>query len=148
TSALAPGRIFMTPMYRATEKGIINELVIPIGSGEVELTALPIFLVSALIIFLISMSLLVTGPVHCIALPNSTFGEVCMPGDNKRRALFRRHASMRRRAEISFLYENSGDWMSRWEIPLRWGALLLIPLLLAAASMVSIHSLANEIKTT
>ncbi|MEM7384580.1 MAG: hypothetical protein AAF514_06510 [Verrucomicrobiota bacterium] len=64
---------------------------------------------------------LLIGPPNCITRATSTFGEVVMPGDNKRRGFLKKRAGLRLRSEIAFFYENCHDRIRQRDFLLRWG---------------------------
>lgn len=74
------------------------------------------------------------GPLYGIVKSNSTFGEVVKPGDASKRKRFRFRLHIQRPSEITFLYQNRGTFLTRYEGVVRWGlglgGLLLLTFLL------------------
>ncbi|RMG08094.1 MAG: hypothetical protein D6731_22435 [Planctomycetota bacterium] len=66
------------------------------------------------------------GPLHAPSPGLNNFGALVLRGDRKR-LFFRRHRPLLlRRVELSFLFENAGPGLRRWQLPLR--ALLQVAL--------------------
>ncbi len=123
---LTPSKIFIEPFFLEiqnmrsrfpTSVNVVENLQI---SSVVLFLGVYLFLAVVLIVWIIC------GPLNCISLPNSTFGEVVMPGDGKRKSIFKRFGQLRRKSELCFLYENRPDWVANYEIFLRWGRSLVL----------------------
>jgi hypothetical protein len=90
------------------------------GALGIQGTQVAAFLIGATCLSAIAIAYIVIGPLHSIVQENSTFGEVVMPGDAKRRSFLKRRPALRLRSEISFFYENRPPWLRRWDFLLRW----------------------------
>ena len=96
----------------------ISAVTVPgFGVPETQLTA---FLVGVTFVAIVSVAFIIIGPLHSIVQENSTFGEVVLKGDNKRRSFLKRRPALRLRSEVSFFYENRPPWLRRWDFPIRW----------------------------
>ncbi len=88
-----------------------------------------IFLSSVLVMGVACLSAMVgicVGPLYGIMRDNSTFGEVVLPGDSKRKRWLRLRYHIQRPSEIAFFYQNRSDVFRSWEGVLRWGSSLLL----------------------
>lgn len=127
---LTPVHYLMEPIYDVSFQGggappwNVSRSALTIGSAKLHLGSFVFFLVGATLTCGLAGLFLLLGPVNCLIKANSTFGEVVMPRDNKRKGLFRLRFVLRRRSELSFFYENRPPWVTRWEAPLRYGATL------------------------
>jgi len=77
--------------------------------------------------------------VHCLVKPNSTFGEMVLPGDAQRPSMLRHRFRLRRRSEIAFFYENRSAWLKRWDALLRYGGMSAGMILLALLAFAILH---------
>jgi len=127
---ITPAHYLMAPIYDVSFQNgggmpwDPSRMAIPIGSAKVYIGSFGFFLIGAAFTCGLAGLFLLLGPVNCLIKANSTFGEVVMPGDNKRKGIFRLRLILRRRSEMSFFYENRPPWVTRWEAPLRYGATL------------------------
>jgi len=145
---LTPIPFLLEPIYAAAEAvagsaGLYTpDIVLDIGDYTFLCGRLGFFLLGALSGSLLALLALLLGPIHCLLRENSTFGEIIMKGDSSRKKLLRRYYTLRRRAELAFFYENRHPWLIRWELPIRYGGLLL-PLtaaILLAYAILHTHS--------
>ncbi len=117
----------------------INFITIGSGGDATRIGNATVFLVGSLSVCAWAMMGLLLGPVRSIIRVNSTFGEVVMPDDAKRKRLFRRRFTLRRRSELAFFFENRSPWFTRWELLLRYGALFFSLLFLSLIAFVVLH---------
>jgi hypothetical protein len=99
----------------------IYQFVINYNGTAYALSSLLLFVFNGGILGMMCLGLCLLGPVNCLVKENSTFGEVVMPGDTKRKRLFRMRFVLRRRSEVAFFYENRNPLLTKWEVPLRYG---------------------------
>ncbi len=145
-SLFAPTRVFCAPLYTALDQTELAHLIIPWFNSAVPIPAAALFLAgSCAIVFCLSLLLLI-GPLYCLGQVNSTFGAVVMKGDTRRRSWFPRHLGLQRRAEICFFYENRSDRLARWEIPIRWGAMLFLLFAVIGTTFALLHIAAPQIR--
>ena len=117
-------QIFMAPMLETMHLshsgiGMVHSL-----SGLPAQVAL--FLAASAGVAGVCLVYLLLGPLSCIVQENSTFGEVVMKGDSKRRSFLKKRAMIRRRSEVSFFYENRHPALQKWDFLLRWGVAELL----------------------
>ena len=128
--ALSTSSVFMAPLYQQLladmddDVAEITELLWGVGPGFAEggflMTQVTIFLIIATVVAAVCVLYLVLGPMNCIVRENSTFGEVVLKGDSKKRSYLKRRPLLRLRSELSFFYENRPAWMRRWDFLFRW----------------------------
>jgi hypothetical protein len=127
-----PSHFLMQPFHQALyslsggNPWGFSAVTLSFGPVTLRIGGLAFFLIGSLSGGAVALGVLLMGPVHCLMKENGTFGEVVMKGDSKRPSLFRRRYALRRRSEMSFLYENRTPWLTRWEALLRHGSLLLM----------------------
>ncbi len=146
----SPSHYFATPIWEAmfaTRIGgppwSITEVTLPLWGMELTLGTVGFFLLGAVPVLAGSMLCMLLGPVRCLVKANATFGEVVMPGDAKKKSVFRYRFNLRRRSEMAFFYENRVAWLTRWEAPIRYGASLLALSGLAAIAVTILHYVAD-----
>lgn len=131
---VTPFRYLVQPFYDALAKEweygstlcASSETVIAFGSLNFAIGSLGFFLLGAIFFSITGLLYLMLGPARCLVKANSTFGELVLPGNLQRKGIGWLHSHLRRRSEIAFFYENRAPWLTRWEIPLRYGNLLTI----------------------
>lgn len=148
---LTPAHYAFSPFWDAlvTVRGngppwALDVLVVPLGGAALRLGSATCFFLGAGGGLALLGTALLLGPVHCLTQVNSAFGEVVMPGDNRRSSLLRRRFQLRRRSEMSFFYENRSPWLTRYEAPLRYGVILVCLVGLASIAFGLLHAFASE----
>lgn len=104
----------------------------------IALDSFQVFVCGSAVAGVLALAAAILGPARCLVGETSAFGEVVMDGDSRKAGVFRRHGLLRRRSEMAFFYENRGEWLARWEAPLRYGwvlACLVIPAWIGWASL-------------
>ena len=127
-SLMMPSRVLVAPIHQvlhSTGIFVADEVVWTLGGVTVTVGSLSLWCVGAGLILVLGLLFLLMGPLQCLVRANSTFGTVIEAGDHKRSMLQRMRFSLKRRAEISFFYENRPQWVVRYEIVLRWGMVFL-----------------------
>ncbi|MDP6118728.1 MAG: hypothetical protein QGG53_43250 [Planctomycetota bacterium] len=121
---LSPTHYIIEPFHQAlASAGKLStgyQFVINYRGATYQLSSLLLFAFNGGLLGLVCFLFCLLGPVNCLVKENSTFGEVVMPGDTKRKRLFRMRFILRRRSEVAFFYENRNPLLTRWEVPLRY----------------------------
>lgn len=121
---LTPAHYIIEPFHQvmrsAGQLQASYKFVINYNGAAYPLSSLLLFVLNGGLLGLICFLFCLLGPVHCLVRENSTFGEVVMPGDTRRKRLFRMRFVLRRRSEVAFFYENRNPLLTRWEVPLRY----------------------------
>ena len=122
---LSTSAVFMAPLFESLEltRAFVRAGPLFANSTGMELQQLQllVFIVSGIAMAGICIAYLVLGPLNCINQENSTFGEVVLKGDSKKRSFLKRRPMLRLRSELSFFYENRAAWLRKWDFVLRWG---------------------------
>ncbi len=148
-AGLSPMRLILDPFFQEFGSSTAKQMytiVWRIGGMTIEIGPSTIFFLCQPLWIGLTLLYLLLGPLHCIGLPNSTFGAVVMPGDNKRRSLFRRHRALLRRSALCFFYENRPEWLAKYEIALRWGGLLVSLMLAAGIPLFCMHFFSKQLE--
>jgi len=119
---VSPATHFLSPVWNIMVErngsppwGDCSSLDFAVSGWQISLGSAELFLLGSLATAVVCLGVMLVGPVQCLNKHNSTFGEVVMPGDCKRKSMFRRRFALCRQAEMSFFYENRSDWIKRWE---------------------------------
>ena len=150
SGVLTPSHMFICPLYEAAENLLslewaVDRSYIPLGKMLIPVSTAVFFAGSAVIICMFCGLMLIVGPLPCLVKVNSTFGEVVLPGDAKRRRALSRRFELRRRSELSFFYENRMPWITRWEILLRWGPPIVLIAMLGGVAFGIVHVTAGSL---